>query len=76
MVVYTLIKEKIVTDYGATFCCYGMAAYRLRLWGIHCCLRVRDISTDRKWMRRLAWDCTRGQLAVAQFMDVLEDRLE
>lgn len=74
MVVYTVIKEKMATDRGVTLC-YGIAAYRLHLRGICCCMKVRDVSADRQWMRQLAWDCTRGQLAVTQLMDVLEDRL-
>ncbi len=75
MVVYTLIKEKIMTDCGASLNCYGIAAYSLCWRGVRCCLKVRDISADRQQMLQLAWDCTRGQLAVTQLMDVLEDRL-
>lgn len=72
---YVLIKEKRQTEWRGKVIVYGVAVYRVDRRGIRRCLEVADVSADRKFMRRLVRDCTRGQLAPMQLYDVLEDRL-
>lgn len=75
MLVYKTVKQYIQTATHDSGPIYGLAVYRVGVFGIRCHLLVEGISEDAAFVRRLARDCTRGQLDPIHIYDVIIDRL-
>lgn len=75
MLWYKAVKEYAYTQESGAYTTYGIMVYRIGLNGVRRCLTVPDVSLDCTLVRKLSWDCTRGQLYPAQLYDVIEDRI-
>ncbi len=75
MLWYKAVKEYIETAENGRYVTYGLVVYRIDFRGIHRCFMVSDVSLDRALVRRLARDCTKGQLRLIHIYDVIIDRL-
>lgn len=75
MLWYKAVKEYANTWENGCYVTYGLVVYRIDFCGIRRCFYVSDVSLDRGLVRRLARDCTKGQLSLVHIYDVIIDRL-
>ena len=73
MITYHAVEEEGTIDGLETYRTFGIVALNERGKEL---FHVSDVSTNGDWVKKLAVDCTDGELVPEQLYDVIRDRLD